>query len=127
MKEISAEDWKPDFGDLEQREMVQEEMLFEVERAQPWYFRALLVAMEPIVDRVMKYAGDNNPYFNFERVAEINQVSVDEVFRFYISIKFARLQAQTGDFPDETFIDTVRDLANYALLYLGWLLKGEEE
>jgi hypothetical protein len=71
--------------------------------------------------RTKKYSVEGNPYFNFEKMAEVLDKPIDEVFKFYMSIKYTRLLAQSGDHEDETITDTLIDLANYALLYAGYI------
>lgn len=86
---------------------------------EPW-FNAMVQAAQIQADRRAKYSGDGDPYTNFIIVAGLMKIEVAEVFRFYQAIKFARLIVAAGDFDDERTIDTLIDLANYALLEAGF-------
>ena len=93
-----------------------------VKDANPWYFSALQDAAAVMPERRAKYSGDD-PFENFERVARITDTTVAKTFEFDIALKLARVQVGAGDFEDESFNDCLRDLANYALLWLGYRLK----
>ena len=93
-----------------------------VKDANPWYFSALQDAAAVMPERRAKYSGDD-PFENFERVARIPDTTVAKTFEFDIALKLARVQVGAGDFEDESFNDCLRDLANYALLWLGYRLK----
>ena len=93
-----------------------------VKDANPWYFSALQDAAAVMPERRAKYSGED-PFDNFERVARITGTTVAKAFEFDIALKLARAQVGAGDFEDESFNDCLRDLANYALLWLGYRLK----
>ncbi len=88
------------------------------------YFNAIIYAMGVIVDRNHKYTGhaiDRNVFENFIQDAEIQGIPVEQSFRQWISKKVARIMLNDGNYADESFSDSLRDLANYALLWIGWL------
>ena len=91
----------------------------------PW-FNAMVQAAKIQANRRAKYSGDGDPYTNFIIVAGLMKIEVAEVFRFYQAIKFARLLVAAGDFDDERTVDTLVDLANYALLEAGFRCRNSE-
>lgn len=101
-------------------------VLSNAKKSNPWYFRALIRAADVMLDRRIKYSGDVDPYTNFRTVALMMGMAVMEVFPFYISLKHARIKVNQEDFADESFIDTLRDLANYALLWVGWIIRTSD-
>lgn len=92
---------------------------------EPW-FNAMVQAAEIQANRRAKYSGDGDPFTNFIIVAGLMKIEVADVFRFYQSIKFARLLVAAGDFDDERMIDTLIDLANYALLEAGFRCRNSK-
>ena len=92
---------------------------------EPW-FHAMVQAAEIQANRRAKYSGEGDPYTNFIIVAGLMKIEVEEVFRFYQAIKFARLIVAAGDFDDERTVDTLVDLANYALLEAGFRCRNSE-
>lgn len=92
---------------------------------EPW-FKAMVQAAEIQANRRAKYSGEGDPYTNFIIVAGLMKIEVEEVFRFYQAIKFARLIVAAGDFDDERMVDTLVDLANYALLEAGFRCRNSE-
>lgn len=83
-------------------------------------FNALLDDMKELHDRKNEdYAGDGNPYSNFEFAAQTAGVTVEQVFRVLIGVKLARLNVlrASGKTPNhESIADTEKDLAVYAAL-----------
>ncbi len=98
----------------------EEEILAVAKQANEPWFHAMVQAAEIQANRRAKYSGDGDPYTNFIIVAGLMKIEVNEVFRFYQAIKFARLIVAAGDFDDERMVDTLIDLANYALLEAGF-------
>lgn len=95
-------------------------------RSNPYWFKAVVEAAEVQANRRAKYSGSGDPYTNFIKMSELLGVSMDEVFRFYCSIKMTRLAVTDGDFSDEKVNDTLVDLGNYALLWRGWRAREED-
>ena len=103
------------------------DLLERCKACQPWWWRAVIKAAQVMPDRRGKYAGNLDPYFNFQDVARRRNVTVEEVFEWYLDMKTSRLAARSGDFPDESLVDTHRDRANYALLSTGYLIRQQNE
>lgn len=101
-------------------------VLRDAAEANPQWFEAMMLSAEIMAERRRKYSGEfeNDAYFNFILLAQMMRTSVDDVFRFYRAIKLARSLADTGDFGDETAIDTEIDEANYSLLAAGWRMRS---
>lgn len=90
-------------------------------------FDSLLKQMEEMHDRKNEdYAADDNPYSNFEEVAEIADISVDKVFMVMIATKIVRLKnLMKGKTPkNESIWDSKLDLAVYSALMASYS-KGE--
>lgn len=88
------------------------------------YFNALMYVIQVIIPRNQKYTGhakDRDVFANFILDAQIQNRPVQEIFRQWISKKTARIMLNDGNYSDESFADSLRDLANYSLLYIGWL------
>ncbi len=88
------------------------------------YFEALMYSAGVIIDRNEKYTGketDRDVFANFVLDARIQGVAVSQVFKQWISKKTARIMINDGNYLDESFQDSLRDLANYALLWIGFL------
>lgn len=88
------------------------------------YFEALMYSAGVIINRNEKYTGeetDRDVFANFVLDASIQGVSVSDAFRQWISKKTARVMINDSDYADESFQDSLRDLANYALLWIGYL------
>jgi hypothetical protein len=94
--------------------------------AQNPHFLQALDRMRDVHDRKNNdYAADDNPYSNFEGVAQLTGLSVEQVFFTLIGIKAERLkQLLSGkEVNFESKEDSVLDLAVYAALWLSWLDK----
>jgi hypothetical protein len=66
------------------------------------------------------YAGDSNVFDNFEETARQLNITVDQVFLFWITIKRQRLSnllVNCREPKNESVEDTLEDLANYVDLY----------
>ena len=98
-------------------------ILNDAKTANVWWFNAMLDAAKVMPQRRGKYSGEGDPYTNFLIMEKMLGKPMGEIFRFYQGIKFARLLVSTDDYSDEAGNDTVRDLANYALLELGYRLR----
>ena len=101
-------------------------ILKKAKEANAWWFEAMIQSSAVMIERRAKYAGDNHPYFNFAVQAQDMNMPLYEVIKFYLMLKVNRLRASTKDFEDESHADTYLDLANYALIMLGSLLRPEE-
>ena len=63
------------------------------------------------------YSKDDDAFYNFKKIANMLDVSVEKVFDFFLACKLARLEALlTGTPENETVSDTLIDTANYACL-----------
>lgn len=90
------------------------------------YFDALMYAVSVLVDRNHKYTGDEenrDVFANFELDALIQNVEPQEALRQWISKKTARVMLNDKDYSDESFTDSLRDLGNYAFLWIGYILQ----
>lgn len=101
------------------------EVLKCAKEANPSWFQALLKASEIQAERRAKYSGDGNPYTNFIIVSALfrmkhPEITDEDIFYFYQCLKLARLIVSAEDFDDEKVEDTLIDLANYALLEVGF-------
>lgn len=87
-------------------------------------FIAALDKMREIHDKKSHdYAKAGNYYSNFENAAVSAGTDIDAVFRIMIGIKLARLaELQTsGKTPNnESTLDSILDLANYAAIWLSY-------
>ncbi len=87
-------------------------------------FEAVLTQMQRVHDAKNEdYAEGANPYSNFEGVARIVGVPVDQVFQTMIGIKMERLRQLVGTDKEpnfESIDDTILDLANYSAIWLSW-------
>lgn len=103
------------------------DILFKAKTANAWWYRAVIRAAEIMADRRKKYSGEEDPYFNFVDMfrRRENRTMLD-IFLFYLDIKRSRLEATQTDFADESVLDTLTDMLNYAALALGWFL-GERK
>ncbi len=84
------------------------------------WFGVLVDAAEVMMERRKKYSGKTDPYTNFIIMARALGTRVTAVFNFYKIIKLARSLVDSGDFADESLIDTDIDEGNYAYLSGGW-------
>ena len=93
----------------------------------PHYFKSLIHGVEVMADRVKKYSGKDDPYQNFIIFSRAKGIPVNECFVDYELIKWARNLVATGDFEDESSMDTESDLGNYANIAGGWLTRSPFE
>ncbi len=84
------------------------------------WFSVLVDAAGVMSERRKKYSGKTDPYTNFIIMARALGTRVTGVFNFYKIIKLARSLVDSGDFADESMIDTDLDEGNYAYLSAGW-------
>lgn len=66
------------------------------------------------------YAGDDNVFSNFEETSRELNITIDQVFLFWITIKrqrLANLLINCRTPKNESVEDTLEDLANYVDLY----------
>lgn len=97
--------------------------LRDAKEANPFWFDAVIRCAEVMVPRRGKYAGSQHSYFNFVDLAKRMSMDIMQVFLFYVNIKLSRIGVTAGkNFEDEKWVDSWIDLANYALLGLGWLV-----
>jgi hypothetical protein len=99
--------------------MTSQHEINEAKSANKFWYNAFIEAAKIMIDRRKKYSGNEHPYFNFAKMAQLQNKSLHEIFLFYIGIKFSRLLATQSDFKDESLLDTFLDIANYALLAAG--------
>ena len=101
-------------------------ILTAAERANPWWFRAMVKAAEVQAERRAKYSGeDADPFLNFKIVGYLMRLRFPgmtdtDVFYLYQCLKFARLAVNAGDAPDESHMDTLIDMGNYSFLEAGY-------
>lgn len=100
------------------------QMMEDLKENHPPYFEAVMSAIAVIVPRNKKYTGtqrEKDLFANFNLTAEILGTDTRQVFKNWLAIKLARILLNDQDYADENFVDSLRDLANYALLYVGYL------
>ena len=96
------------------------EIFSAVKDINPEFFKAMLKGCGLFPARSQKYSQGHDPYINFRYMASILRCEVGATFKNYIAIKLARALVQAGDFEDETGVDTLVDMGNYAYLWAGW-------
>ena len=74
------------------------------------------------------YAEDNNCFSNFEYCADKTDISVENVFMVFLAVKLARLKELLSgkETKNESIIDTLKDMANYAVLFSIYLNNKED-
>lgn len=85
--------------------------------------------MQEIVEsKAHDYAKAENVFSNFEFAADVAGVSVVQEFMVMIGTKVARLrEIGGGKAPNnESFEDSLLDLANYAALCVAWMRQQED-
>jgi len=90
---------------------------------------AVFDEMESIVEsKAHDYAKASNVFSNFEFAADVANVTVVQEFMVMIGTKVARLrEIGGGKAPNnESFEDSLLDLANYAALCVAWLRHQED-
>jgi len=90
------------------------------------YFDALMYAISVLVDRNHKYTGDEEKrdvFANFELDAKIQGIETQETFKQWVAKKTARIMINDKDYGDESFTDSLRDLVNYSLLWIGYIFQ----
>ena len=114
----------------------------------PYWFMAIVEASKIQAERRKKYSGEQHPYYNFVDMAfrtktpvfklfrkflhlklvqlVLSPIIMFHIFKFYLSIKQARLAVGDTDFSDEKVMDTFLDIVNYAAIAAGWYLGGLE-
>lgn len=73
------------------------------------------------------YCGNSNdPFHNFRSVERLGICSVEQGFLTRMTDKLARInslvQKGSAEVKDETIFDTLADLANYSILFSGYLI-----
>lgn len=100
---------------------LEQETLEKAYEANPFWMKAILSAAYIMIERRKKYSGTADPYYNFVDMQRRNpNRTMLDVFLWYIDIKRSRLSATQTDFKDESLVDTLVDMLNYAALALGW-------
>lgn len=81
-----------------------------------------------LTERGQEYSGDSHTFWNFEEGASLASMTVEAIFLARLAEKIARVAAQVkGGSLDEGLLDTMRDIAGYAVLYLAYReYRGEE-
>ena len=106
------------------------DLLWSLKRGSPQFFKALIFAASIIEERGEKYTGQlwdgNSEFDNFIADSRIQDVPVRGIFIQWLSKKFARIMMSRGDYRDESYLDSIRDLANYALLFLRWEMRAKK-
>lgn len=85
--------------------------------------------MQEIVEsKAHDYAKDNNVFSNFEFAADVAGISVRQEFMVMIGTKVARLREIAGGKSpnNESFEDSLLDLANYAALLVAYQRQQED-
>ena len=88
--------------------------------------------LETFLKKNADYAGDKDPYFNFEYAAAVAEPftnPVDRVFATLLGVKLARLAVlkSSGAAPkNEPVADSHMDLSTYAAIWEAWGLDGAQ-
>jgi hypothetical protein len=72
------------------------------------------------------YANEDNGFSNFEKMSNLLEQDVKEVFVFYMSIKIARLVElikRNKEPKNESIEDTINDLIGYSVLFKSYINK----
>lgn len=88
------------------------------------YFDAVMYCVNVLVERNHKYTGDEknrDVFANFELDAKIQNVDIQETFKQGVSKKTAIIMINDKDYGDASFTDSLRDLVNYSLLWIGYI------
>lgn len=108
----------------------EQETLESLKTEHPPYFEALMYAVSVLVDRNHKYTGDElerDVFANFELDAKIQGIPTQETFKQWVAKKTARIMINDKDYGDESFTDSLRDLVNYSLLWIGYIFEGKKK
>jgi hypothetical protein len=84
--------------------------------------------LELIQKKRNDYAGELNVFSNFEETARQMEMTVEQIFLFWITIKrqrLANLLLNCKTPKNESLEDTLNDLANYTDLFAIWK-KGQQ-
>ena len=107
------------------------DVVWEAIDVNPWWGEAVVQSSRIQAERRKKYSGSDlradDPFTNFILVASTMNVSVREVFKFYLAQKLARIMVSDKDYDDESYQDTLHDLANYSHLAAGWEKRAEQQ
>lgn len=79
--------------------------------------------LEIIAKKGADYANEDNRFINFEKLANLNDLTPQRAFCFYLGIKIARLtELYKGKKQpkNESVEDTLLDLINYAVLFIAY-------
>lgn len=101
-------------------------MTYEEEKklAKKFYEDAISILMMKAND----YASDADCLSNFKKIALVCDVPVDKVFLQFLTVKIARLvELTTKENKNESQIDSLIDIANYANLYHLYLIEQKEK
>ncbi len=101
------------------------EILLEARAANPQWFEAIMLGAEVMSQRRKKWSGATNPFANFIRWAQMNNVSVNETFMWATTLKLTR--DQSTEAKDDSLLDNKIDGMNYPALGAGWMLMPDIE
>jgi hypothetical protein len=88
-----------------------------------WIQKAIVELSDTLEGKNEDYRIDGE-FSNFEFAANIAGVTTDEVMLTQIAIKIGRLMGLRDDPNNESYEDSVKDLAGYALILYGYLLSN---
>ncbi len=94
------------------------EILVGARAANSAWFDAIMVGAEIMSERRKKWSGKSNPYTNFIKWAQAEHVSVEQTFRWALSLKVTR--DQDSEAVDDSLLDNDIDKLNYSALGAGW-------
>lgn len=104
-----------------------EKKIEDIKTVHPYWYNAMIKALDIVLNRTPKYNGNAHPYRAFSELSSYYPLMEDwKIFAETLKLKFARLNGSANDFTDESLIDTYLDIANYALIAAGWLMKDED-
>ena len=86
-----------------------------------WIGRALLELNEVLESKNADYKIDGE-FSNFEMAADLAGLTVEEVILTQIGIKLGRLKGLPDDPRNESRLDTIKDLAGYAVILYAYSL-----
>lgn len=87
-----------------------------------WMNEALERLSATLVSKNADYSIDGGEFSNFEYAAHMSEMPVDKVMLAQIGIKVGRLKGLPDDPSNESRLDTIKDLAGYAVILYAYSL-----
>ena len=92
-----------------------------------WIDKAVEHIHEVLRAKNADYSAEENTFENFIEMAKAADVEVRQTFRLMLAQKLTREKnVATREARNEPRLDTVRDIAGYAILWLAWEMKERD-